>query len=960
MTLQNINLFRKTLDTPVGAGDMMIRLAGDYTTELNNSDLPISATNPMRFVMRNGSNAETFEVTAHAVVTGKTQLTVSQRAVEGPQIAQAFVVAGTTVEQCPTAGLINKLFLAASGAVNVYRVGSDSEYVTIQAAIDAAESDGPTAALPAEIWIPAKQWDEDIVIRKSHVHLVSPIGQGGTRIQSLTYTNATAASIITYEGSDDPADLVAQTQVDIPNDNQVRNIEVWNQVSNAQASLRFIGAGAGTSFLGAELLLIDSTVRASGALQNGRAVDGVLANYFSTGGYCWFFGETRLRNVAGFWPLGAQLGSITVSYDSAAPYGEPSDSGNYGLSGKGSFITGAVVLANEGRIGGDPAVNHVFESTITATGTGASTLKNAVLLGAVDLGAGTSMSLSGGLVKGAITGVGTFTRTRDNMATDKLIGRATAGTGSAEEIACTAAGRALLDDADATAQRATLGLGSAATADTGDFDAAGAAAAAQSAAEGYADGLVVGLWDDRGSFDASINTFPTTGGSGVAGAILKGDVWTISVIAGSGPLLGYPIGSTVRAIVDTPGQTVGNWTVLEVGLGYVPENSANKNQSGGYAGLTLLKLNLRNAADTITSWFTTAATVARTWTMPNRDGEVALISDVAYDATSWNGNLDAPTKNAVRDKIESMPSGTGGWTDSGTTISTTDPADKVGIGVTPVNALHVAQSAAGDFIALFQNTSATGLGLRIIGSNTTGVYAFLVRDSVGNDAFRVDCTQHVFTGKNLQVGKRLIVLGAEDASASMHVTQTQADFVARFEANGASSLGTLISGGSTATPKNLFELRQSNSYARLKMLSSGSIQLLRADSGLETGESSWGIIDAVNRRLGVGTASPTVALDVVGEINATADIKTTIAGKGFAVKEGSNAKMGTAVLVGGTVTVSTTAVTANSRIFLTTQTVGGTIGVQYISARTAGTSFDITSSSGSDTSTVAWLIVEPA
>lgn len=46
------------------------------------------------------------------------------------------------------------------------------------------------------------------------------------------------------------------------------------------------------------------------------------------------------------------------------------------------------------------------------------------------------------------------------LASQKLLGRASAGTGSVEEIDLTAAGRALLDDPDATAQRATLGLGS--------------------------------------------------------------------------------------------------------------------------------------------------------------------------------------------------------------------------------------------------------------------------------------------------------------------------------------------------------------------------------------------------------------------------------------------------------------------------------------------------------------------
>lgn len=52
----------------------------------------------------------------------------------------------------------------------------------------------------------------------------------------------------------------------------------------------------------------------------------------------------------------------------------------------------------------------------------------------------------------------TYAKIQNVSATDKLLGRATAGSGDIEEITCTAAGRALLDDADAAAQRATLGL----------------------------------------------------------------------------------------------------------------------------------------------------------------------------------------------------------------------------------------------------------------------------------------------------------------------------------------------------------------------------------------------------------------------------------------------------------------------------------------------------------------------
>jgi hypothetical protein len=83
-------------------------------------------------------------------------------------------------------------------------------------------------------------------------------------------------------------------------------------------------------------------------------------------------------------------------------------------------------------------------------------------------------------------------------------------------------------------------------------------------------------------------------------------------------------------------------------------------------------------------------------------------------------------------------------------------------------------------------------------------------------------------------------------------------------------------------------------------------------------------------------------------------------GKGLRVLEGSNCKQGAATLVGGTVTVSNTSVTANSRILVTSQVDGGTPGWLRVSARTASTSFTITSSSGTDTSTVAYQIFEPA
>lgn len=99
---------------------------------------------------------------------------------------------------------------------------------------------------------------------------------------------------------------------------------------------------------------------------------------------------------------------------------------------------------------------------------------------------------------------------------------------------------------------------------------------AENDAKAYADGLVVGLWDDRGSYDASGGAYPSSGGSGTAGAILKGDVWTISV-AGTLPTGQVAeVGDIVRALINTPGNTQANWAIQQNNIGYTAENSANK------------------------------------------------------------------------------------------------------------------------------------------------------------------------------------------------------------------------------------------------------------------------------------------------------------------------------------------------------------------------------------------------
>jgi hypothetical protein len=88
------------------------------------------------------------------------------------------------------------------------------------------------------------------------------------------------------------------------------------------------------------------------------------------------------------------------------------------------------------------------------------------------------------------------------------------------------------------------------------------------------------------------------------------------------------------------------------------------------------------------------------------------------------------------------------------------------------------------------------------------------------------------------------------------------------------------------------------------------------------------------------------------------DVSTLTISQGLNIPSGTDKSMGTANLVAGTVTVSNKRVTSNSRFFITHQSCTN-CGTPYISGRTSGTSFTISSTNILDTSGVAWLLIEP-
>jgi len=190
----------------------------------------------------------------------------------------------------------------------------------------------------------------------------------------------------------------------------------------------------------------------------------------------------------------------------------------------------------------------------------------------------------------------------------------------------------------------------------------------------YADALVAGVIKDCGNWDASSNAFPATGGSGTSGAIRKGNFWYVNV-AGTLGGVAVNIGDSFRALVDSPEQVAANWAVLESNLGYVPYNATNpakyisaitgamvtgalgytplktadKDASSGVVGMTGFAVNLKNADGTFVSKLINNATGVRQWTMPDKDGVVALMSDLT--GLTSGTNTGDETKDTLLSKL---------------------------------------------------------------------------------------------------------------------------------------------------------------------------------------------------------------------------------------------------------------------------------------------------------------------
>jgi hypothetical protein len=189
-----------------------------------------------------------------------------------------------------------------------------------------------------------------------------------------------------------------------------------------------------------------------------------------------------------------------------------------------------------------------------------------------------------------------------------------------------------------------------------------------SSAFGGDDGLVFNKTNNRlGINGATLNAplaIKSAGGSGVV--ILQsssGSVETLGLKADTTSAAGNHI--LVEAGNGTDG--IGGNATLHAGNASVSGGAGGDaiirpgKGSGGSDGVVALQQGATAARKAILD-ISNLASTDKTFTFPNTTGTLALtdnptditVPDEAYDATAWDASLEVPTKNAVRDKIESL------------------------------------------------------------------------------------------------------------------------------------------------------------------------------------------------------------------------------------------------------------------------------------------------------------------
>lgn len=324
--------------------------------------------------------------------------------------------------------------------------------------------------------------------------------------------------------------------------------------------------------------------------------------------------------------------------------------------------TGAVTLTSDDISTAAQTNKFVTAADITKLGnlSGTNTGDQTISLTGDVTGSGTG-SFAATIANDAVT----YAKMQNVSATDKLLGRSTAGAGDVEEIACTAAGRAILDDADASAQRTTLGLGTLAT-QSGTFS--GTSSGTNTGDQNLFQTISVSGQSDVVA-DSTTDTLTLAAGSGVT-ITTDATTDTITIAAsGSGDVVG-PASATDNAAArfdSTTGKLIQNSLLIIAdttgNISGFEQATASKNMVVGgnstAAGYIDFLEDTDNGSNKITITAPSSISSDTTLTLPNVTGTLRIDRSTAFYAkrTTTTQSLANATYTKIQLNGEDFDSG---------------------------------------------------------------------------------------------------------------------------------------------------------------------------------------------------------------------------------------------------------------------------------------------------------------
>ena len=171
---------------------------------------------------------------------------------------------------------------------------------------------------------------------------------------------------------------------------------------------------------------------------------------------------------------------------------------------------------------------------------------------------------------------------------------------------------------------------------------------------------------------------PASGGTGTVTSVglTAPTIFTVtnSPVTAAGTLTLAYSGTALPVLYGGTGSTSAGAALTALGA----EGTANKDATGGYAGLTGYSINFKNATATFTSLLSNTNTAARTYTFPDKTGTVAMTSDIT-----------SLVRVEVAGTTQTATTGNDYWLENVALCAVTAPASTDGyhFKVTPANGL---------------------------------------------------------------------------------------------------------------------------------------------------------------------------------------------------------------------------------------------------------------------------------